>query len=172
MRKRSKTIAERKIELRKKYWPEISDEMIWDKRRIGGYWSMPRTLPYFFKIMDDLSKGKPLSNTYFTLWCRSFDEMFIEIQNEKLMAFESGFANQRGIYQWRERMKKLTEFGFILVKPGPISEFNYVQILNPYFVVEILRKEKQGPEFEKNFNALQNRFNEVKADQPIEQDTD
>lgn len=30
-------------------------------------------------IMDDLSKGQPVSSTYLELWCRTFDESFVTL---------------------------------------------------------------------------------------------
>jgi hypothetical protein len=161
-------IADRNRELRSKLWPSLTEEMIWDKRQ-GGFRILPRTVPLFFKIMDELSSGFPLSKTYFALWCRSFEEMFLQIKSEKEMAFESGFAGQRAIYEWRRRMKLLTDVGFILSAPGPNGDFSYVQIIDPYYVTETLRK--NGKVSDRNYNALLQRFSEIKVE-PLDNGTE
>jgi hypothetical protein len=71
----SEMMAEKKLLMRKAYWPEVTDDMMWDRKIKEGFTTIPRTMPYFYKIMDELAdKGKPVSNTYFALWCRAFDE--------------------------------------------------------------------------------------------------
>ena len=42
--------------------------------------------------LADRDKGKDVSRVYFELWCRNFDEAFIEIADEEAMAFASGFT--------------------------------------------------------------------------------
>jgi hypothetical protein len=171
MTSRSKKVENRKIELRKKLMPWVTDDMIW-KQAEGGWRSLPRTLPYFFEIMDEMSSGHPLSKTYFALWCRSFAEMFLEIKNETEMAFESGFHKERAIYVWRKRMRLLDEIGFIATAVGPCSEFGYVQILCPYYVVEKIRKKNKSDISDKNYNGLIHRFSEIKLSDTIEPNTE
>lgn len=87
--------------------------------------------------MDDLAdKGKPVFNTYLALWCRVFDESFIEIKSSIQLATESGFASQRAVTTWNGRMSKLAELGFIEVESGPLGEFQYVLIYNPYILIK------------------------------------
>jgi len=159
-----KKMAEKNLKARNHHWPNISDDMLWHRRRNVGYTMIPRAMPYFFRIMDDLYSGQPPSRTYFTLWCRLFDESFLEIKNPKELAFESGFSTQRAEYTWRTRMRILKELKFIKTKEGPSGEFNYVLVLNPYFVVRKLRQEgKIGPN-NISYNALYSRAADIGAD--------
>ncbi len=103
--------------------------------------------------MDYLApKGKPVSNTYLALWCRSFDQYVLTIDNPKELAFESGFGGSRMESPWRSRMKILQELKFIDSKPGASGPFNYVIIYNPYRVIKRLHEE--GKLREEDFNAL------------------
>lgn len=86
--------------------------------------------------MDQISgKGVPLFSTYLSLWCRVFDEAFVEIRNERELAFESGFSGSRGVATWRARMRRLQEFNFIDIRPGIASDFQYVLILDPILII-------------------------------------
>jgi len=61
-------------------------------------------------------------------------------------------------------MRILKELKFIKTKEGPSGEFNYVLVLNPYFVVRKLRQEgKIGPN-NISYNALYSRAADIGAD--------
>lgn len=116
------------------------------------------------RIMDQLSgKGHPVFSTYLTLWCRVYDEAFVEIRNDREVAFESGFSGTRGEVTWRGRMRKLQELGFVDIKPGLASEFQYVLILNP---VHVIIKNYAAKELSQDmaYKALMARLIEVGAD--------
>lgn len=158
VRSRIERIKAQNIRLRGELFPRITEEMIWDKAKRGGYWTIPRILPYLHKIMDELSSGEPLHKAYFALWCRSFEDMLIRIKNEQELAFESGFERQRGLYLWRDRMRLLTDLGFIASAAGR-HMFSYVQIICPIFAVEELRK--KGKVSDGNYNAFKERLLEI-----------
>ncbi len=42
---------------------------------------------------------------YLALWCRVFDEGFVEIRDKEAFAYESGFSGQRAVTTWSGRMK-------------------------------------------------------------------
>jgi len=133
---RAKKIQERNLELRKQFWPEIKEEMLWYRKRDKGFTTIPRTMTYIMKIMDELSNGKPVSSTYFTLWCHGSDESFIKNDNAKELAFESGFRGERAETTWKSRMNILQELGFIDAKSGSSGAYNYVLIFNPYRIIK------------------------------------
>ena len=119
-------------------------------------------MPQILQIMDHLAdKGKPVSQSYLSLWCRVFDESLVVIQNEKEMAFEAGFTGQRDVTTWHSRMKNLVEMGFIDAKAGSAGKYQYVLIFNPYVVIKKLKKEKRIPEH--LFIALFSRSQEVRS---------
>jgi hypothetical protein len=145
-KKTSLKIEKRNMELRNELWPDVSDEMIWNRKKNDGYTTIPRTLSYFALIMNYLSPGKPVSVTYTTLWCHVFDNGMVKITNPRMFALESGFTGERAERTWKDRMKILIDLGFILTEPGPSGEYSYVLIFNPYDVTEeLLKKHSEIP---------------------------
>jgi hypothetical protein len=136
MGKPLKKIAQRQLELRGKLWPEIEESKLWDRKNSKGYVFSPRAMPIMLSIMDEMSKGKPVSSTYFELWCRAFDENFVSLSKAREMAFHAGFDGQRGERTWRERLRILSDLGFILLKEGPSGPMSYALIPNPYLVIK------------------------------------
>lgn len=150
---RMSKMNQRDLDLRNQFWPNLDPDQIWDRKKATGFTTIPRTIPHFLRIMDYLApKGKPISSTYLALWCRSFDQYVLTIDNPKELAFESGFGGSRMESPWRGRMKILQELEFIDSKPGPSSPFNYVIIYNPYRVIK--RLHEGGKLREEDFNAL------------------
>ncbi len=160
--------AERKkrnIKTRKRLWPKMKDDLLWDwdVEAVKGFATIPRTLPYFFKIMDDLSLHKPVSSTYFALWCRLWDSSgLIKIKNPTSLAGESGFSGQRAVSTWRSRMKILEKWGFIKTKPLGNEMYGYVFLVSPYYVVKKLFNAKKYTD-EGWYNALWERAQDIKA---------
>jgi hypothetical protein len=116
------------------------------------------------RIMDQLSgKGFPLFGTYLALWCRVYDEAFVEIRNDRELAFESGFSGPRGEVTWRTRMRKLQELGFIDIRKGLASDLQYVLIYNPIKVIAAIYEREKLPQ-DLAYMALMNRLIEVGAD--------
>lgn len=159
---RATKIQKKKQALRKQLWGDIAPETIWNRKLNDGYTTIPRTMPIVFQIMDYLSeKSKPISSTYFSLWCRVFDESFIEIKSPDEMAFESGYSGQRAVSTWKARMKILSNLGFIDAKEGASGQYNYVLLKNPYMVIKEHYKNKKIQEGK--YNALFARAQEVGA---------
>ena len=123
-------------------------------------------MPLIFQIMDYLSKGKPISSTFFDLWCRAYDECFVVLNKPKEMAFSSGFTGQRAEQTWLSRISILSKFGFINTQPGPSGPMSYAIILNPYKVIKTqYEKQSVTPDI---YNALLARANEIGADDLLE----
>lgn len=142
MSKESKTgtkslkISENNLEIRNRLWPQIKENTLWHRKRKKGYVTIPRTMPYILKMMDEIASPTKVSGTYFTLWCHVYDESLVKINVPRDMAFEAGFSGQRAEITWRDRMKKLKELGFIDTKEGSSGPYHYVLIFNPYTVIE------------------------------------
>ena len=160
-------MEERRKALIEETWPELDPKTTWDRRNrkeTKGFITMPRSMPYFLDIMDQLSSGSPVSSVYFTLWCHSSDEGFVQIKNEQYMAFETGHKGQRGVSTWRAKMKALKDLGFILVEGGASGDFTYTLIVNPYHVVKAISKSPQATDnIKKTFRALVERAGEIGA---------
>lgn len=159
---RTVQIGQKRIELRSKLFPHIKAEDLWHRKSSTGFTTIPRGLPLVFTLMDRLSKGKPISSTYFELWCRMFDESFVNLRPRE-MAFHAGFSGQRAQKTWTERMKLLESFGFIETKPGPEGELSYAVVFNPYRVLKKLFEAKTDVFEEADYNALVQRMNEIGA---------
>jgi hypothetical protein len=150
--------------LRHTLWPDIRNNELWLRKEKVGFTTIPRTMSLIGRIMDQLSgKGFPLFGTYLALWCRVYDEAFVEIRNDRELAFESGFSGARGEVTWRARMRKLQELGFVDLRPGLASDLQYVLILNPMLVIEANYKKNKLPQ-DTAYTALMARLIEVGAD--------
>ena len=90
-------MVRRNRKIRRQLWPDVEEGMIWGermhKKEVKGFIRIPRTLPYFFKIMDKLA-GTKVSTTYFALWCRSFSEYLVKVNNQMAFAFEYDFESK------------------------------------------------------------------------------
>lgn len=159
--KRSARMTKKRERLRKKFWPKVTNNDLWLRKNTKGFGTIPRGLSIIMGIMNSLTKGKPVSSTYITLWCYVFDEMTITIQRPRQMAMESGFTGQRAENTWRDRMKKLEELGFIKSKAGASGDFHYVLLLNPYLVVKSLEENKAYDIPENLYNTLIDRIDEI-----------
>lgn len=125
-------------------WPEAED-VLWDRSLFGGFTTLPKTFPYVARIMDDLSKGFPLSSTYLALWCATWDNAFVRLNRPADLAFASGFAGERAERTWTDRMRRLETLGFIKTKPSGASKLGFAFIPNPHAVIFALHAAKSAP---------------------------
>lgn len=162
--KKVRSADAKRMAIRDMYWPDVTKEALWLRKDRVGFTTIPRTMSMIGRIMDQLSgKGFPLFGTYLALWCRVYDEAFVEIRNDRELAFESGFSGPRGEVTWRTRMRKLQELGFIDIRKGLASDLQYVLIFNPISVIAaIYEREKISHDIA--YMALMNRLVEVGAD--------
>lgn len=161
-KKRNFKIARQKKKIRESVWPDIDDSQLWHYRSTAAWLSVPRTMPLILRIADSMApRGKPVSQTYFDLWCRTYDDGFVIVTQPREMAFYSGFSGERAVHTWTTRMKILEEFGFISVRPGPNGPMNYVLVINPFHVIQDRYDEEKVDEA--LMNALRARLVEVRA---------
>jgi hypothetical protein len=160
-KKRRTKIARQKLALRASLWPDMDEGRLWNREKSDGWLSVPRSMPLLMQIMDNLSKGKPVSSTYIDLWCRAYDDSFIVANKHREMAFFSGFTGERAERTWASRMRILAELGFIEIAEGPNGPISYVIIYNPYQVV--LKHFQKGSINAATFNALKQRMIEIGA---------
>lgn len=160
---KASAILRRQLEVRKKLWPQVSDQMTWNRRARDGFVTMPRAMPLIMRIMDYMAgKGSPVSLVYLDLWCRTFDEAFLQITKTEEMATYAGFSGQRAVRTWKERIAKLAELGFIDIKYGLSKDVQFALILNPYHVIAKAYAEGEVPI--EMWNALMVRSAEIGAD--------
>jgi hypothetical protein len=158
----SQIISEKNMALRQEFWPDITENMLWHRKRKIGFTTVPRTMSYIFEIMDSLSPGKPVSRAYFVLWCHTFDEYMVTIANPRAMALESGFRGERAESTWNGRMKILCDLGFIKAKSGASGLYNYVLIMNPYTIIRELKEGRKTIPLD-TYNAFFERTTQIGA---------
>lgn len=127
-------IAKKQLAIRELHWP-TADAYLWDRKAHKGFTTIPKTMPMILKIMDEMTKGAPVSSTYLTLWCNTWDNSFVVLNKNGEMANASGFGGQRGEHTWLTRVKKLQELHFIDVKPGRSGPMGNAIIWNPHLVI-------------------------------------
>ena len=152
-------ITEKKLKQRASLWPQLDEEKLWIKENSDGWLPVPRAMPLILRIMDSLSVGKPISSTYFDLWCRTFNDSFVDCNKIREMAYYSGFSKERAERTWETRMTILKELGFIDIAEGGNGKFSYAIIFNPYLV--IFDQFKKGKVSAEDFNALKMRMVEL-----------
>jgi hypothetical protein len=161
MARKARTILQRQLDARAKLWPDLTDQMLWNIDN-EGWTPVPRLMPLMMSIMDDLSeKGFPVSRAYFEMWSRLREEAFLTLNRPEEMAFHAGFEGQRALRTWRDRVRRLSELGFIGLKAGPLGEFSYAIFFNPYHVIK--RAYVAGRVQDRKWQALVIRANEVGA---------
>lgn len=150
---------EKSLKIREEYWPQLKGDDIWDRKKHKGFTTIPRTIAIIMSIMDSLSKGKPLGQTYFVLWCHVYDDSILIIDNPSTYVAEAGFTGERALTTWNGRMKALQDLGFIDCKDGASGKFHYVLIKNPHQVLWQLKHTIQ----EKRFRHLLDRALDIGA---------
>jgi hypothetical protein len=136
-----RAIVGSELALRNSLWPDAASRA-WDRTAFGGFTTLPKTIPYVCRIMDDLSKGFPLSATYLALWSATWDNSFVRLNRPGDLAFASGFTGERAERTWADRMRRLDEIGFIETKPSGASKMGFAFIPNPHAVIFELRAAK------------------------------
>lgn len=127
---------------------------------------MPRTMPLIGQLMDLISHGKPVSNTYLSLWCRAEekvhinDAMVIKSLDNKKLAFESGFFSNRALGTWQARIAILENLGFIKTSTSNKKfhgKYEYILLINPIIVFDKNHKiflEKVPDHMKADFSGL------------------
>lgn len=135
--------AQRRQQLRDTLWPK-ADDIAWSRHTEKGWCTIPRTLPLVMTLIDHLSpkeRGRA-SRVYHELWCRAYDEGFVELADGAEHAYAAGYTSQtRGVRSWRERVDTLAQLGFVMVKSKPTKKYGYVLIVHPDRAVGMLRKQ-------------------------------
>jgi hypothetical protein len=146
-------MAKRQLALRDQLWPDVG-HYLWRRPVHNGYATIPKTMPLVLKIMDEMTRGAPVSSTYFTLWCSSLDNSFVSLSKPAELAQASGFGGQRGEHTWISRIKKLQELQFIDIRAGKAGPMSHAIIWNPHFVIRWHHHHKTPGLTEESFASL------------------
>jgi len=132
--------ANRRLNLRTRLFPDLREEDLWSRTRFIGFTSIPRTLSIIVRIIDNLDE-KSSGKVYLDLWCRAFDDYFIDVRDEYEFAYSSGYSGQRAVRTWRERVRVLKENGFIRFTKTPDGRVRHIVLLDPHPVIDQLISE-------------------------------
>lgn len=146
-------ITKKQLAMRGSLWPGVESHL-WHRTANKGFTTIPKTMPMILKIMDEMTKGAPVSSTYLTLWCNTWDNSYVTLSKAADLAYASGFGGQRGEHTWTTRVKKLNELRFIDIKPGKSGPMSNVIIWNPHLVLRWHHQEKTPGLMEASYNAL------------------
>jgi hypothetical protein len=127
-------IAKKQQALRDLHWPGM-EAWLWNRKAHRGFTTIPKTMPLILKIMDEMTKGAPVSSTYLSLWCNTWDNNFVVLNKPGELAHASGFGGQRGEHTWATRIKKLQELEFIDVAAGRSGPLGHAIIWNPHYIL-------------------------------------
>lgn len=160
-------IARRQLEIRELHWPGANPHL-WNRKAHKGFATIPKTMPMILKIMDQMTKGAPVSSTYVTLWCNTWDNSFVVLNRRGEMANASGFGGQRAEHTWLNRVKALWDLHFIDVAPGKSGPMSNAIIWNPHLVLRWHHQQGTPGLIAASFNALQETALDVGARDMIE----
>ena len=141
--KKGKAVRSKDVELRDTYFEDAA-ERLWDRGKHDGYATVPKTMPMVMRALDELSKGKPLGQTYFALFCATWDNGFVRLARSPDLPYASGFTGARGVRGWHERMKLLEGLGFVEIKESGAQKFGLAFLPNPNIVLLNLWEKKKA----------------------------
>lgn len=162
-----KAIVQKQLDQREALWPG-SEVYLWHRTANKGFATIPKTMPLVLQVMDEMSKGKRISETYLGLWCSTWDNSFVTISKAQEMAHAAGFGGQRAEYTWADRMKRLHELNFISIKPGKSGPITHVLIWNPHLIIRDHHEKKTPGLVEATYNILLDRALEISAKDMID----
>ena len=61
----TKKISKKTIDLRSRLWPELQEAELWSRSVYAGFTTIPRTMPIIMNIIDQLSDGSKVYRTRF-----------------------------------------------------------------------------------------------------------
>jgi len=140
---KGKAVRSKDIELRDTYFEDAA-ERLWDRAKHHGFATVPKTMPLVMRALDEISKGKPLGQTYFALFCATWDNGFVRLGRSTDLPYASGFTGPRGVRGWQERMKLLESFGLIEIQASGDQKFGLAFLPNPNIVLLNLWEKKKA----------------------------
>jgi len=142
------TLEMKRRALRDQLFPNCEVDL-WNRKAVSGFTTIPRTLGLIMTLLEQMferKKGHDVSRTYFELWCRAYDDYFIEVNDAEAFAFSAGFVSKgRNVRSWEERIKQLSELGFVRVAPNGSRRQGYVLLVDPHKVIKTLKDAAKVP---------------------------
>lgn len=127
-------IAENELALRDSLWSD-AEAKSWRRKEHGGFITLPKTLPFLARAMNEMSKNFPVSDAYLALWAFTWDNSFVRLKSLEDIAFAAGFTGQRGVRTLQDRLKRLAALGFIELKASGANKMAFAYLPNPHEVL-------------------------------------
>lgn len=133
---------EHRESIKAEFWP---NEVAWTgEKPERGWFRAPRTLPLILTLMCTEkitgSKSDP-TGVYLELLARHRDSGIVEMVTEGEHSYASGYPGPRGVRTWQERMKILSDLGFIKSRKSGNQQYKNVLLVHPTIVIERLYRE-------------------------------
>ncbi len=127
-------------QVRDEFW---SGEIAWTgEKPEAGWFRAPRSLPLVLALLrTEKVTGSRIdpAGVYLELLARHRDTGIVEMGNEGDHSYAAGYSGSRGIRTWQERMKLLSDLGFIKSTGSGNQKYRYVLLVHPTIVVQKLR---------------------------------
>jgi hypothetical protein len=154
-----KSVPEKEQALRNSMWPD-AESRLWHPKPHDGFIAIPKTMPFLGRMMDEMSKNFPVSETYGALWCWTWDNnAFVRLNRMEEMAFAAGFTGQRGVRTFHDRLRRLEAMGFVELKAAGNSTMAFAYLPNPHVVIfrlyDALTSPAASPEMKEITRGLQ-----------------
>lgn len=128
--------ADNDIALRNSMFPDAATRM-WTHKPFGAFVTIPKTMPFIVRILDEITKGAPVGTVYSTLWTFTWtNDAFIKMGGrEKLIAYACRFTGTRGLRTLNDRLVRLRDLGMIETESGEAGEISHIYLPNPHFAL-------------------------------------
>lgn len=150
--------AENDIALRNSMFPDAATRL-WTHKPFGAFVTIPKTMPFIVRILDEITKGAPVGTVYSTLWTFTWtNDAFIKMGGrEKQIAYACRFTGTRGLRTLNDRLVRLRELGMIETASGDAGDISYVYLPNPHYALLKLLEEPSVTIHKDSLNAFKAR---------------
>lgn len=138
----AKAGEEKRLKVRAEFWPNLTDEDLWNGPKEKGYFCAPRILPLLLTLLEEKTvkaKKNRLSSVYLELLSRHMGQGIIAMTSAEDHAYSAGYTGSRAVRSWNERMAALEELGLIASRRKGGMLYGYVCLFRPENVIEKLR---------------------------------
>lgn len=164
----SKKGAANDIALRDSMFPNAALRL-WGHRQTGAFVTIPKTMPFIVRILDEVTNRAPVGNVYSVLWTYTWNnDAFVKMSRAKELAYACQYTGPRGVRTLLERLAKLRELGMIETAPGTDGDISFIFLPNPHYALIKLWVDKTVHIQERSFNAFRDRATNMGAKDVIQ----
>jgi hypothetical protein len=151
------------ITLRDNMFPGAASRL-WSHKPSGGFVTIPKTMPFIVRILDEITKGAPVGTVYSALWSFTWNnDAFVKMGRVRDIVYACGFTGTRGIRTLNDRLIELRRLGMIETAAGTEGDISFIFLPNPHYALLKLWQDKTVKIEEKSFNAFRDRATAIGA---------